>query len=78
VHGDTQAFIVRVWHEAEDDEGHLITWRGSIQHVGSDKRYYFQDLNGIVRFIREQTGMNIRRKGSKWKSLLARTRRGTS
>jgi hypothetical protein len=74
VQGDTQAFIVRIWHEAEDDEGRPVAWRGSVQQVGSDSRLYFQELDGIVRFIQEQTGIKARRGASKWRKLLAMIR----
>jgi hypothetical protein len=74
VEGDTHAFIVRIWHEAQDGEGNIVAWRGSIDHVGSDQRLYFQDLEGILRFIEEQIGVNTSLPGSKWRALLARVR----
>ena len=55
--GDTHAFIVRIWYEPLDDEGTRTTWRGSIEHVGSDRRTYFQALEELVRFIQEWTGV---------------------
>jgi hypothetical protein len=58
---DTQSFVVRIWHEAVDAEGHVVVWRGSIDHVGSGKRLYFDELGGIVRFIREVMGGSVRR-----------------
>lgn len=70
--GDTQAFIVRIWHEALDDEGHIAAWRGSIEHVGSDKRLYFQDLDSLVGFIQEQLGIEAKRPGSRRRWPLAR------
>ncbi len=78
VQGDTQAFIVRIWHEALDDEGNITAWRGSIDHVGRDQRLYFHDLDGIVRFIQEQTGVDSRRSRFTWRSVLARIRNGTT
>lgn len=54
---ETHAFIIRVWYEAQDNEGKILTWRGSIDHVGGNKRLYFQDLNGVVKFIQEQSGI---------------------
>ena len=51
---NSYAFIVRIWGEATDDAGNPIQWRGSIDQVGSNKRLYFSDLEGITRFIREQ------------------------
>jgi hypothetical protein len=70
VQGDTHAFIVRIWHEATDDEGHTTAWRGTIDHVGSESRLYFQDLDGILRFIQEQTGMSPKQPRFSWRSLL--------
>jgi hypothetical protein len=55
--GDTQSFIVRIWHEAVAGDGKNKTWRGSILHVGSGKRIYFHNLDSIKRFVRERTGM---------------------
>jgi hypothetical protein len=72
--GETQAFIVRIWHEALDDKGVPAVWRGSVQQVGSDRQFYFQELEGILRFIEEQTGVEARRSTSKWRSWLARIR----
>ena len=54
--GDTQSFIVRIWHEASG-AGDKDSWRGSILHVGSGKRVYFHNLNSIKRFVQERTGM---------------------
>jgi hypothetical protein len=67
---ETHAFIIRVWSEAQDREGNILTWRGSIDHVGGSKRLYFQDLDGAVRFIQEQTGISKKQKTSNWKSLM--------
>ena len=68
VEKESFSFIVRVWKETSspnldsgggaalqpggDDTG----WRGSIDCVGSGKRLYFQDYQGMLQFIREQTG----------------------
>ncbi len=65
---DTHSFIVRIWSE-EDQEarpGHRKIWRGSIEHVGQDKRLYFYDLNGILRFIREQASIETRTQPLEW------------
>jgi hypothetical protein len=72
---DTQAFVVRVWHEATDDEGHATTVRGSIDHVGSGKRLYFHDLSGIVRFIQEYMSLGSQQSSLGWKSLLNKVKR---
>ena len=67
---DTHSFIIRVWYEAQDSEGNILAWRGSIDHVGSEKRLYFQDLEGIARFIQEQSGVRDTEKGPFWHTLL--------
>lgn len=70
--GDTHAFIVRIWPEALNSGGNLLTWRGSIEYVGRDKRLYFRDLSEAVHFIQERTGIKTRRPRSGWRRLLAR------
>lgn len=73
MHDDTHAFIIRVWHEAADEDDHSGAWRGSIIHVGSECRQYFQNLDGIVRFIEEQLGVSGRRRRFTVRSLLGRS-----
>ena len=52
---DIEAFIVRVWQEAENIKGSRAVWRGSIVHVGSNRQLYFYNLESIARFIKEHT-----------------------
>ncbi len=52
---DIEAFIVRIWQEAEAIKGGGNVWRGSIVHVGSNRQLYFYNLESIARFIRENT-----------------------
>jgi hypothetical protein len=52
---DIEAFIVRVWQEAENIKGNGAVWRGSIVHVGSNRQLYFYNLESIARFIKEHT-----------------------
>ena len=56
--GDILSFVVRIWHEAVDSEGNAVTWRGYVDHVGSDKRLYFCDLDKVVSFIQREAGLN--------------------
>lgn len=58
--GDTQSFVVRIWHEATDSEGKIVAWRGFVDHVGSAKRLYFYDLDKIARFIQQEAGLSAR------------------
>ena len=69
---NSYAFIVRIWGEATDDAGNPIQWRGSIDQVGSNKRLYFSDLEGITRFIREQIQDKSDRSAHGWQRWLVR------
>jgi hypothetical protein len=58
VQSEIQSFVIRVWHEAVDREGNATAWRGSIDHVGSDRRIHFQELAKILDFIQEEAGIH--------------------
>jgi hypothetical protein len=73
---DTHSFVVRIWHEAVDKKGNFVVWRGSIDHVGSGRRLYFDDLDGIVRFIREVIGVNVGNSRLRFKLLIDRIKHG--
>lgn len=52
---DSYAFVIRIWREDEsedDDAGETVLWRGHITNVIDQKRRHFQDLTGIIQFIR--------------------------
>jgi hypothetical protein len=46
------AFVVRMWREGGAPPN---TWRGSIEHVGTQRRQYFADLSEVLDFIRRHT-----------------------
>lgn len=71
MNNDTYAFIVRIWQESEEGEEEQAAWRGSIEQVGSDLRVYFFDLDGILRFIQEQTGIRTQRQFLRWRPFWA-------
>ncbi len=77
MNGDTQSFIVRIWREAVDTAGNVVTWRGSIDHVGTGRRVYFHDLDSALRFIQQQVGLQGRHYPW-WRSLLARIKHPSS
>lgn len=52
--GDTDSFIVRIWREALDSAGNVLSWKGYIEQVGADRYLYFQDLDVMARFIQGQ------------------------
>lgn len=43
-------FIVRVWQEP----GEVSQWRGSVEHVPTQKRFYFSSLSALAVFIATQ------------------------
>lgn len=52
------SFIVRVWKESSAAvEDNQAGWRGSIEQVGLNQRVYVHQLESILSFIEEQTGM---------------------
>ena len=58
---DSAAFIVRVWIEPREVVGAPVTWRGSIEHVGSGRVKYVTELEEIGRFVgRVLEGMGIK------------------
>ena len=56
--GDAASFIIRIWKEAEDPDGNVLLWRGVIERVGHNQRFYFQELGSIERYIGERLGIH--------------------
>ena len=74
---DTHSFIVRVWDEPRKlGSKPQKFWRGSIIYVGSDKRLYFDDLNSIANFIREQVRADAPQAVARWETLVNRFKVG--
>lgn len=48
------AFIVRQWCE-RGDSGSTSVWRGSVEHVESGRRRFFQKYDVMVAFLRSVT-----------------------
>jgi hypothetical protein len=49
----TASFIVRVWCESGDALASSVpTWRGSIEHVPSGQRAFFQELEAVMAFMK--------------------------
>lgn len=47
------SFIVRVWCELGDARARSVhTWRGSIEHVPSGQRAFFQELDAVLAFLK--------------------------
>ncbi|KAA3657733.1 MAG: hypothetical protein DWQ04_27205 [Chloroflexi bacterium] len=47
----TYSFIVKIWFEEEEDVTPAQIWRGHVTHIPSRKRVYFNNYDGVVRFI---------------------------
>ena len=69
---DEFAFIVRIWKDSTDEHGSVSGWHGSIDHVGSNQRFYFYKLESMLHFIGERTGVGIKPVRSWWKKFLAK------
>ena len=70
--GDTYSFDILIWHETVDQAGNLTAWRGYIDTVGASKRLYFQDLETISNFIKEQADLAPNRPAHWWARLIHR------
>lgn len=76
MHNQNYSFVVRVWLESLPDDEKIAIWRGSIERVGSDSRFYFTDLDGIAQFIQTQIGLEKKRFPSPWQHALESLRNG--
>ena len=47
----THSFIIRIWLEETAADAESAKWRGSITHVPSGKRRYFEKMKDIKPFI---------------------------
>lgn len=68
---NTHSFIIRIWHEAVDEQGQVTTWRGSIEHVNSGKRLSFDHFDEFIEFVRGESGLENVESAPWWRSLLA-------
>ncbi len=59
LHGNVHSFVVRIWKDATDEKGLVSDWHGSIDHVGSNQRFYFYKLESMMQFINECTGVGL-------------------
>ena len=46
------SFLVRLWHETDDDAGQ---WRASLQNVQTRKIVHFASLTGLCDYLLQQT-----------------------
>ena len=53
----TAVFIVRLWCECGDSET-AVVWRGSVEHVRTGERRFFQQFDDLIAFMRHvQAGL---------------------
>jgi hypothetical protein len=71
---EIQSFIVRVWNESEGSDDQGLSFRGSIDHVGSGKRLYFDKLEAMVHFIEARLDVGARHPRTRWQTWIARFR----
>lgn len=67
MHNQNYSFVVRVWLETTNEDEETASWRGSIEQVGSDCKFYFSDLDGIARVIQKQIGAENAPPLSNWR-----------
>ena len=58
MNNEAKSFIVRIWIESSEEETDHPTWRGVIEHVGTNDRQHFHELDTVTEFIGERTGLN--------------------
>ena len=58
MNNDAKSFIVRIWIETSEEDADHPTWRGVIEHVGTNDRQHFHELDTVTEFIGERTGLN--------------------
>ena len=67
---DAKSFIVRIWIDSPSEDIPEPTWRGVIEHVGTNDRQHFHKLDTVTDFISERTGLRPSNSlGELWGSL---------
>jgi hypothetical protein len=55
--GEAVSFVTKIW--LEPTSGPEPRWRGHIRHVQSGRDRYFEELEAMIRFIEETSGLRI-------------------
>lgn len=45
------AFLVNLWIEPEEPESSSGSWRGSVEHLASGRRLYFNEIASLIGFF---------------------------
>jgi len=49
-------FIVRLWWEPDEATSNAGEWRGSVELLGADKKFYFRELSQVGEIIAAALG----------------------
>ncbi len=52
----THVFLLRVWRERGKNQVGEELWRGSVEHMPSNERVFFQDLRKLCSFVVRKSG----------------------
>ncbi len=52
----THVFLLRVWRERRKNQVGEELWRGSVEHMQSNERVFFQDLRKLCSFVVRKSG----------------------
>lgn len=55
---DVNTFVVRLWAERGKTPRRTVKCRGSLEHVQSGKKQYFEGLEKLLELIQQQVGEN--------------------
>jgi hypothetical protein len=47
----THAFILRIWVEKREDSTAKLKWRGVMEHVESEERFYFDRVDEVEKYL---------------------------
>ncbi len=73
----TYTFIVRIWREPQATRDTAPEWRGVIEHVNTQQRAYFRDLDRVVAFIEAEIGWPSAPPRRRWAGWLNKLGRGS-
>jgi hypothetical protein len=60
---EAHSFVLRIWRENGSSSRDPGEWRGWIEHVQSEQRYYFRDLFEIPQIITAYAGDTVEASG---------------
>ncbi len=66
----TYTFLVRIWREPQVVRDRAPEWRGVIEHVNTQQRAYFCDLDKLGAFVSAETGWPAAEPRRRWASWL--------